>query len=1138
MVTKTAILPASQRALPTARDVLDAAMRENAARGDEALGFLSDSHGFLPKEDPRHALPASHAAWDRLAEELPDLFGTLQARRAVEALPTLPATRDVLPDADLCRASAVLAILAHAWARVTPEPPLRPVPDCVRLPWEEVTRRLQRPSPVLSYVDLVLYNWKRVAGAGPIVVENLDLLIPTVGNQEERVFYNAQVEVIATCTPAVAALVRAETAIAARDDAALAVELEAMAACLRRAADHSFQKIDPNVFAKTAVHPVVWAKTVAPFAVPLAGGRIGADGTAAPIFHAMDAFTGRTARQSKVADTARKVREVAPPHWNAFVGALERVNARAFVEASGSSRVKGLFRELMEAYAGDKGLLAAHRLKAYGFIEVAFKAGRSVTIAGFEGAFKDRTWTASDDALEDARLERHHGLSMGCPVATISHGESGGGRVARASLALGEQGVVYAPGDRCAVLPENEPALIDRTLRALRARGNEPVELDGTWRAFAKSRPEIGTSLPLRDLLKYGTIRPLARSIAKLLVAATSSQALARIVEARREGELELWDALELVAASGFDVTSLWKARPWDRESITKIVPPERFRLYSIASAPTAEGTLDLAVGALTYRTQSADGARHEDRHGATSSFLHRMVAAPARLGFPVRVVTAPRFRLPEDDATPVLMFAGGAGIAPFRGFLQARLDVTPAPATNNWLFFAGQDAASLPFRREIARWVASRGLRFVHAFSREDASLELLPDGSDFRVVPGARRRIQAAIREHANTIVQLLLPEDAGGHDAIVYVCGRTGFALSVYTALQAELTRRAPQRHLEDRERHARDQLFRLAAERRLVFDVFSTYEPARREEQRSFDASEVVAHNTPASTWTIIDGRVYDMTDFAMLHPGGDLIVRAYGGIDATAAYRAVLHDLNPEVHALLGMYEIGTIRRLNFGAAWTVTAEAVGLSVLTIAEAFRRWVRLTFTVVEMENAAFADETILGRSLTRGDDPTELTPLKMQLLIENLRRFQRSYADEIGSNLAVEAWRIAVGLAKLDAHPVDWMRQRVGEAGAVGSRAREIPDQLRRALETLVARGVTGEAMDQLRAVVLRLLVLAKQLLADIKALFRDGLRIFEELQAGAATGAPLLVAMLQRLPHLLERVDAEMIKTSRGFEATA
>jgi L-lactate dehydrogenase (cytochrome) len=48
--------------------------------------------------------------------------------------------------------------------------------------------------------------------------------------------------------------------------------------------------------------------------------------------------------------------------------------------------------------------------------------------------------------------------------------------------------------------------------------------------------------------------------------------------------------------------------------------------------------------------------------------------------------------------------------------------------------------------------------------------------------------------------------------------------------------------------------------------------------------SFD--EVSKHNSRDDCWVIIDGNVYDVTDFLENHPGGEDIIIANAGKDAT------------------------------------------------------------------------------------------------------------------------------------------------------------------------------------------------------------------------------------------------------------
>jgi cytochrome b involved in lipid metabolism len=38
-------------------------------------------------------------------------------------------------------------------------------------------------------------------------------------------------------------------------------------------------------------------------------------------------------------------------------------------------------------------------------------------------------------------------------------------------------------------------------------------------------------------------------------------------------------------------------------------------------------------------------------------------------------------------------------------------------------------------------------------------------------------------------------------------------------------------------------------------------------------RKVSASEILRHANPDDAWIVVDGNVYDMTDFAASHPGG-------------------------------------------------------------------------------------------------------------------------------------------------------------------------------------------------------------------------------------------------------------------------
>ena len=54
------------------------------------------------------------------------------------------------------------------------------------------------------------------------------------------------------------------------------------------------------------------------------------------------------------------------------------------------------------------------------------------------------------------------------------------------------------------------------------------------------------------------------------------------------------------------------------------------------------------------------------------------------------------------------------------------------------------------------------------------------------------------------------------------------------------------------------------------------------------------AEVAKHNTESDCWTVIHGKVYDVTSFLSDHPGGAAIILKYAGKDSTASFDMAGH----------------------------------------------------------------------------------------------------------------------------------------------------------------------------------------------------------------------------------------------------
>jgi sulfite reductase (NADPH) flavoprotein alpha-component len=1133
--TLTRLTPS--RARPCrAREVLVTAERINRRLGHENLGFLSERHGFMPTEQPLSAMPASHAAWDQIAAELPDLYRSLRLRRALEQLPILRAGPEELPDRYLLRAASVLAILAHAYHYVEQRPPTR-IPEAILHPWAEVRRRLGRDQQVLSYIDLIVYNWRLIDADLPdrMRCSNLRLMVPTVDNQEERVFYLTQVEILAQTAPLIGAAVRAQEAVLDDDPDRVADEIGVIIAGLQRIVRESLLNISPTPSSPTYVDPVVWAKTVAPFAVPMYSGIQGPSGTSSPIFNLLDIFFGRRKHHTFLGKEIRALRRVYPPFWQDLLDALHDVSVGAYVARTGRAALSGLLKEAFDAYAGKNGFLGRHRMKVYGYLELAFKVGRSVTIGGFSGVFRDRTWEQVDSELEASRSERLATFPASCHQALVKsissiHPDAAGIKSIR--LDVSQSGVRYEPGDRVGILPENDDAIIDRTLRALRATGSEPIKLTPEWAEAVHLRVgyENAVSLPLREVLRFGRIRPVVPRVAEALHAASQNELLRRAIVDQSTIRWELWDLLGMLARHGYDPTALWRREPSSAEHICRVVPPESFRMYSISSHEGAGGASEilLTVGRIRYPGPPPDSPFHEggervDRVGTASNFL---TSANGRVRpIPFIVEHPPRFGLPKAASTPIVMLAGGTGIAPFRGFVLERM--RRPDCGEMWLFLATRSREYLYYIEDLLPAVASGRLHLRVAFSREDVDVafERAREGGLRPVfVPGSRRYLQDMLLEPdtARTLWDLLRSQEEGGVGAYVYVCGRSRIAREVNEAFRSIIARFDPRTDADERGRAARRVLARMVGEGRYMQEIFTDARSWDVQRER-FPVSEVALHNDDEhGYWVVIDNRVYDVTDFIHLHPGGMRVLAGYSGMDATQGYLRA-HAGRTEIDAMLEIYELGVLHQPHFRHVSGVVERASGPHTISLAALYRAWTNLLYLLVEMQNALVQDFSLQRASTTRGEPFEPRSAFRLQRALETHERFLRAYVDGLVGPPLRDLWEVTAGLCR--AGERGWMDASltaVLESESVAFVEAMIPE-LRDRLSQLVARGAppddeswleVGEACDRLEQA-------DGRFLAEAKELVRSGVRAFEKHESAThVAGADALLSALRAVPGAL------------------
>lgn len=266
-------------------------------------------------------------------------------------------------------------------------------------------------------------------------------------------------------------------------------------------------------------------------------------------------------------------------------------------------------------------------------------------------------------------------------------------------LDLTNWGLNFEVGDSVAVYPTNEPELVDEIIRAIGAKGDEPVPV-------AKTRKPLREAL-LRD---YSIKQPTPKFLKAIANRASAAPLLTDLLTPDRKQDLDtyLW---------GMEVIDFLTEHPsvkFPAEEFVGLLTKLQPRLYSVASSLKAfPDQVHFIIDIVVYESHG------RIRKGVASTFLaERAQNVPV----PVYPSLAKHFHLPDDPNTPIIMVGPGTGIAPFRAFLQDR-QATGAKGAN-WLFFGAQrKKCDYAYGDEFEKMKADGFLtRLDCAFSRDQA--------------------------------------------------------------------------------------------------------------------------------------------------------------------------------------------------------------------------------------------------------------------------------------------------------------------------------------------------------------------------------------------------------------------------------
>ncbi|KAJ4288748.1 hypothetical protein N0V88_007282 [Collariella sp. IMI 366227] len=913
--------------------------------------------------------------WSDLCERMPGCVARGRVRESVVALPLVEGTEDFIPDRALWAAVVALGMLCsiyryedkndgHEGVTVNPtryQPScemgddlgeeLVGIPRCIALPYWQVSRRLGRSIPHLTFFDQSSFNMKinNPNATYPYVgrFDNMEMRWPVFGERTEIAFQKGCADTSASFQHGPDAIAACQEHVMNRNVEGLLREMVRLKEILERM-PNAFHSINTNPNSGENYVPghqwVRWGK----FSAPLSKRCPASSGLQFPPFLVMDAFLGRKKYDSFLGKEGLHLRAWLPSNWRAFIAAIEyHYSIPEFVKQLGDPRLMGVLDGIIEAYTGERGFMGTHRYKVFGILEIASKTGRTET-NGLSGApeTNGRAWEETHRQFSEAMKERlepfrgnieiephqMRGTFEECRyqsrILSRAFVDTDPNRsIAMVTLDLQNTGITFQPGGRLAVMPLNSWGECAKVAAALGLTEflDYPVTVNAQWQRFSQHLGSVRrTSAPhltVKDILRRGHLAPITKELALKvhdMLRASSNTVLQVLATTEWPVCGSLGDLLQAAVADT-------NPRIWDRAFdltgglawLVDLIPVEVPRTYSISnySHELLPSAVNLTVSRAEYKLCSTfAGDEDVTCAGVGSGFLNPFLSVSDELveadeDILIGVSRPLNFQIPIDRAAPCVYFAGGSGIAPFRSFWQARLMPNNNAAGRDILYLGVQARTKFCYEQELREYVEA-GLLEVHlAFSRDTRGLVYDQRSQDLIEKEMPPRYIDALIGEQGATISELVMSKKQGGRGGYLYVCGSVAVFDSVMSGI-----RNAIYNHCSSSMEAADTILNKAFAERRFMLDVFMTPKPLPCN-LPTIPLSQLACqtgHRPGGRMWIAVHGSVYDVTDFCGMHPGGTLIIQSNAGVDCSKTFDNLAHTNNPEVSSLLTKYFVGRL----------------------------------------------------------------------------------------------------------------------------------------------------------------------------------------------------------------------------------
>ncbi|PGE37000.1 NADPH--cytochrome reductase [Bacillus toyonensis] len=309
--------------------------------------------------------------------------------------------------------------------------------------------------------------------------------------------------------------------------------------------------------------------------------------------------------------------------------------------------------------------------------------------------------------------------------------------------------VTYKEGDHLGVIPINYPELVNRVLTRFQLNGSHFIRLTSDNKKLVHL--PLGRTVSINELLQFVELQePVTRHQLRAMAAKTVCPPHKIELEALLEKHVYKEQVLSR-RLTMLELLERYPACEMEFSNFIELLPALRPRYYSISSSPRVnDQKLSITVGVVEDNAWSGNGKYR----GIASTYLAQLKEGDSITCFILNSQSG--FELPKNPKTPIIMVGPGTGIAPFRGFLQARksMKINGESLGEAHLYFGCRSPQEDYLYQEELEQTQKEGIVALHtAFSRMKDQPKIY---------------VQHLIKQDAEKVINLL---NQGAH---LYICG----------------------------------------------------------------------------------------------------------------------------------------------------------------------------------------------------------------------------------------------------------------------------------------------------------------------------------------------------------------------------